>query len=66
MRWKTDSGQKKKQINILEPSVGMGAFIPQFLRLIDNVESATFDLVDISKVVINNLKILLKYLKMIL
>lgn len=33
---------------ILEPSVGMGAFIPQFLRLIDGCKKVEFDLVDVS------------------
>ena len=48
---------------ILEPSVGMGAFIPQFLRLVDNCKKVEFDLVDISYECLSLLKkALLKYL----
>lgn len=36
----------KKNISILEPSVGIGAFIPQFLRLVDDCDSVDFCLVD--------------------
>lgn len=35
-----------KNPRILEPAVGLGAFIPQFLRLVDECDTVTFDLVD--------------------
>lgn len=40
---------KKSKIRILEPSVGMGAFIPQFLRLVDDCENVEITCIDISK-----------------
>ncbi len=40
---------RTKKIKILEPSVGVGAFLPQFFRLVDECEEVIFDLVDISK-----------------
>lgn len=55
---------KKKVIKILEPSVGMGAFIPQFLRVIDDCISIEFDLCDISRQSLQNLKRELKKLKL--
>ena len=39
---------KSENQKILEPAVGMGAFIPQFLRLIDTCKKVDIDLVDIS------------------
>ena len=39
---------KSETQRILEPAVGMGAFLPQFLRLIDTCKKVDFDLVDIS------------------
>jgi len=43
-------------IRVLEPSVGMGAFLPQFLRLVDECKKVDFDLVDISSECITILK----------
>lgn len=37
-----------KKIKILEPSVGLGAFIPQFIRIVDDCDEICFDLVDTS------------------
>lgn len=53
----------KNKIKILEPSVGLGAFIPQFLRLVDDCESVEFYLVDISNECIKALKTIIKDLK---
>lgn len=50
----------KKNINILEPSVGMGAFLPQIFRLVDNADEINFDLIDISKKVLQKLKTCIK------
>ena len=47
---------KSKCIKVLEPAVGVGAFIPQFLRLIDDCENVEFDLFDISDECIKELK----------
>ena len=44
----------KENLNILEPSVGMGAFIPQLLRLVGEIENVTIDMVD------NDEKVLIK------
>ena len=40
---------KKDEISILEPAVGMGAFIPQMLRLVDDCKKISITCVDISK-----------------
>jgi len=50
----------KKQIRILEPSVGAGNFIPFLLKRYEDVEQVILDLVDIDKHSIENLKLLLK------
>jgi DNA (cytosine-5)-methyltransferase 1 len=55
--------RKQQNLNILEPSVGLGAFIPQLLRLIDDCEFIELDLLDISNESIINLKQLIKFLK---
>lgn len=47
---------ENKNISILEPSVGMGAFIPQLLRLVDDCDNVEIDCVDISNECIENLK----------
>lgn len=49
----------KTKIDVLEPSVGLGAFIPQFLRLVDDCEKVNFDLVDLSAECIDLLRSLL-------
>lgn len=49
-----------KSLRVLEPSVGLGAFIPQFLRLIDECENVEIDLFDISEDCIKELKIINK------
>lgn len=43
-------------LRILEPSVGMGAFLPQLFRLVDQLDFVELDLVDIDKDVLNALK----------
>lgn len=47
---------KSKSIKVLEPSVGVGAFLPQFIRLVDECDDISFDLVDISKENLKHLK----------
>ncbi len=47
---------KKKTVRILEPSVGMGAFLPQLLRLCDVCENVTIDLCDVDGETITELK----------
>ncbi|MBO4395939.1 MAG: DNA cytosine methyltransferase [Eubacterium sp.] len=39
----------QKSVRILEPSVGMGAFIPQMLRLVDDCDEVEFVCYDISQ-----------------
>ncbi len=45
-----------KSLKILEPAVGLGAFIPQLLRLIDDVHDVKIDVVDINDKAIKALK----------
>ena len=45
-----------ESIKVLEPSVGVGAFLPQFIRLVDHCENVEFDLVDISQKCLDFLK----------
>lgn len=52
-----------KKLKILEPSVGMGAFIPQLLRLCDMCENVIIDLCDIDKNTITALKNSIKSIK---
>lgn len=47
-------------VKLLEPSVGMGAFIPQMLRLIDDCKSVEITCVDSSEECLINFKSLLK------
>lgn len=54
--------ENKKTLKILEPSVGLGAFIPQLLRVVDGVDNVILDVVDISR---KNIDILKKSLKLI-
>jgi len=46
----------KKVVRILEPSVGMGAFLPQLFRLCDICEKVTIDLCDVDDETITKLK----------
>ena len=55
---------KKLKMEILEPSVGLGAFIPQFLRLVDDCDSVNFDLVDLSNECISLLRTLIKEMRL--
>lgn len=50
----------KKDMNILEPSVGMGAFLPQMFRLCDACDNVNIDLCDIDEETIKKLKTALK------
>ena len=59
-----DFKTEKSSIRVLEPSVGLGAFIPQFLRLVDDCDMVKFDLLDISEECINLLKVLLQDLNL--
>ncbi len=46
----------KTSVRILEPAVGMGAFLPQLFRLCDVCDKAVIDLCDINDITIQNLK----------
>lgn len=46
-------------LRILEPAVGLGAFIPQLIRITDNVQEVIIDAVDISEKALKTLKELL-------
>lgn len=54
--------QEFKSINILEPSVGAGNFIPLLIKKYKSVPEVNLDLVDIDKEAIKVLKVLLKSL----
>ena len=54
---------EKKVVRILEPSVGMGAFLPQLFRLCDVCEKVTIDLCDVDSETINKLKKLISKIK---
>lgn len=47
---------KRDNINILEPSVGMGAFLPQLFRLCDVCECVNIDLCDCDKLALTTLQ----------
>lgn len=51
-----DYQPNKEVVKILEPAVGMGAFIPQLLRLVDDCSEIELDLVDISQDCLDLLK----------
>lgn len=55
---------KSDTLNLLEPSVGVGAFIPQMLRLIDDCNEAEITCVDISSECLNELKRLIPFLRL--
>ncbi len=55
---------EKSKLEILEPSVGMGAFIPQMLRLLDDCDNVKFTCVDISEKSLLLLKNLLEDLQL--
>ncbi|MBP5256731.1 MAG: DNA cytosine methyltransferase [Mycoplasma sp.] len=50
----------QKNIKILEPSVGMGAFLPQIFRLVDSADEINFDLIDLSDKVLKKLRTCIK------
>ncbi|MCK5564700.1 MAG: DNA cytosine methyltransferase [Planctomycetes bacterium] len=54
---------KKDSISILEPSVGMGNFLPLLFSKYQNKKSVQIDLIDIDRRSINLLKLLLKKLE---
>ncbi|PJE81682.1 restriction endonuclease [Candidatus Pacearchaeota archaeon CG10_big_fil_rev_8_21_14_0_10_32_42] len=54
--------QEFKSLNILEPSVGAGNFIPLIIKKYKSVTEVNLDLVDIDKEAIKVLKVLLKSL----
>ncbi len=47
---------KKENLSILEPAVGMGAFIPQLLRLVGESKNINLTLVDINPITLQKLK----------
>lgn len=53
---------KRKKLKILEPAVGVGAFIPQLINLLSELEIIEIDVVDINKENLIKLKELLKLL----
>lgn len=55
---------KQKTVYILEPSVGVGNFIPLLIKRYQYIEELVIDVVDIDKNVLSILKILLKKLDM--
>lgn len=48
--------EQNSNITILEPSIGMGAFLPQLLRLVGECNSVVIDAYDINKDVLDKLK----------
>lgn len=52
-----------KSLSILEPSVGIGAFLPLLIKKYEDVETVSIDVLDIDKNSIELLKILLKKIK---
>lgn len=50
----------KKEIRIIEPSVGAGSFIPSLIKRYEDVEKVTLDVIDIDEDSIVTLKLLLK------
>lgn len=52
----------KSCIDILEPSVGMGAFLPQLFRICDICENSHIDVCDCDAKALEQLKIILKYI----
>ncbi|OQB14697.1 MAG: Modification methylase HaeIII [Firmicutes bacterium ADurb.Bin193] len=52
-----------QSLRILEPAVGLGAFLPQLLRIIDEVQEVVIDVIDISFSALETLKESIKLLK---
>lgn len=57
-----ENSKVNDEINILEPSVGLGAFLPQLLFLVSDSDKVNIDVVDLSKDAIKTLKKALKLL----
>jgi DNA (cytosine-5)-methyltransferase 1 len=55
--------ENKNKISILEPSVGVGNFLPQLFRKYKNSQKVTIDLVDIDQNALEVLKILIRKLE---
>ena len=51
---------KNKNVNILEPAVGLGAFIPQLVSALYNCDTINIDVVDINRDVLEKLKELIQ------
>lgn len=51
---------KLDKVKILEPSVGLGAFLPQIISLLDRCEKIELDLVDIDENALKELKKIIK------
>ncbi len=55
--------KNKKKIKILEPSVGIGNFLPLLFEKYKHIDSVVLDIIDIDNDSLNTLKILLKKIK---
>jgi len=55
--------KKKKNIKILEPSVGIGNFLPLLFEKYKHIDSVVLDVIDIDNDSLNTLKILLNKIK---
>ncbi len=55
--------KNKKNIKILEPSVGIGNFLPLLFEKYKHIDSVVLDIIDIDSDSLNTLKILLKKIK---
>jgi DNA (cytosine-5)-methyltransferase 1 len=56
---KLPSFKNKKAIKILEPSVGIGNFLPLLFKKYENIQNVILDIIDIDKTSLDTLKILL-------
>lgn len=54
--------RERKTVNILEPSVGMGAFLPQLFRICDTCDNVYVDVCDCDITALNQLKDIIKYI----
>lgn len=52
----------KKHITVLEPAVGMGAFLPQLFRVLNDCDFIEIDVCDIDNQVLNKLKDIIEYI----
>lgn len=52
----------KKVLKVLEPAVGLGAFLPQLISILDNCEEIELDVVDTDENALNELKDIIELL----